>query len=491
MRISDTDYRLKVMGCWLGKAIGGTLGMPFEGKDGPFDLSFYEPVPTETIPNDDLDLQVLWACVLDDMDTPAVDRNILSGAWVKHVGFPWDEYGIAIRNIKLGIRPPFTGSYDNYFINGMGAAIRSEIWACLAPGNAEHAATYAYEDACVDHAEEGVWATVFLAALESAAFYENNRDKLLDGALATLPESSLVRQCVSDTRNWFEKDTVYLKTRERILEKYGNENFTDVVQNMGFIVFAWLAGGGDFSRSICIATNCGKDADCTAATVGSLMGIIDPDCIDEKWLAPIGKRLIVSKEITGITPPETLDDFTDMVVRLRERLNGSKPAVAERISPDILKKFSVEVLHAFVKSAPSELMNWAAAVAKLKETGTPKTLPGMFVQMPAVEFEDDILMLKYKFQLTETLDVRVIFNCSSNCMVWIDGAFAFGRECGRMAPSPHRCPINQYKDMQLAASSHELIAAVYRPDVSDMAQWVCGLADGKTFQWLVPSESGH
>ena len=50
------NYRKKVMGCWLGKAVGGTLGMPYEGMDGPFDLSFYNPVPTGMVPNDDLDL---------------------------------------------------------------------------------------------------------------------------------------------------------------------------------------------------------------------------------------------------------------------------------------------------------------------------------------------------------------------------------------------------------------------------------------------------
>jgi hypothetical protein len=215
------------------------------------------------------------------------------------------------------------------------------------------------------------------------------------------------------------------------------------------------------------------------------MGIINPDGINEKWLAPIGKKLVVSKEITGINPPETLDGFSDMVIGLREKLGGSYPPAAEKISDDVLKKFAIEVSHVFVKSAPSELMHWAAAIAKLKETGTPKTLPGMFVQMLGENFKDDILMLKYNLQLSETLDVRVVFNCSSNCMVWVDGEFAFGRECGRMAPSPHRCPINQYKDMQLAIGLHELIAAVYKPEKTDSVQWVCGLADGKTLQWMV------
>ena len=486
MILSYDVYRSKVMGCWIGKTIGGTLGMPFEQKDGPFDLTFYDPVPTEAIANDDLDLQVLWAYVLDKMKTLRVDRNIFAGAWVDHVGFPWDEYAVAIRNIKLGLKPPLTGSYDNYFINNMGAAIRSEIWACLAPGDPELARAYAYEDACVDHGREsdGIWAMLFLAALQSMAFCESDPDKLLDQAIEPIDDSSLVKQCVIDTRKWYAQMKDYRKVRDKILDKYEHENFGDVVHNMGFTVLGWLAGEGDFGRSICIATNCGKDTDCTAATVGALMGIINPEGIDEKWLAPIGKKLIVSEPIRGITYPDTLDAFTDLVIDLRKRLGGRKPEPFEKQSVEILKKFAIEVLHTFVTSAPSEHMDWESALKKLSDAGMPKTLPGALVTMQADEFENDIMLLKYTFKLDKNREVRAVFNCSGNCMVWIDGTFAFGRECGRMAPSAHRCPINQYADTEFSAGSHELIAAVYKPKKDESVEWVCFLADGNDHQWI-------
>ncbi|MFZ4396396.1 MAG: hypothetical protein ACOYOU_12305 [Kiritimatiellia bacterium] len=32
MRLNINDYREKVLGCWLGKNIGGTVGAPFEWK---------------------------------------------------------------------------------------------------------------------------------------------------------------------------------------------------------------------------------------------------------------------------------------------------------------------------------------------------------------------------------------------------------------------------------------------------------------------------
>jgi len=56
------------------------------------------------------------------MDTPIVDRNAFADAWLTHVAFPWDEYGIAIINIRNGVHPPYSGSYDNCFKDGLGAA---------------------------------------------------------------------------------------------------------------------------------------------------------------------------------------------------------------------------------------------------------------------------------------------------------------------------------------------------------------------------------
>ena len=107
--MDEKTYRKKVLGCWLGKAVGGTLGAPIEGWDGPHHLEFYDPVPTTMVPNDDLDLQVVWAMTIAAQPKPVVNSQILAEAWLKNVGFPWDEYAVAIRNLKNGIRPPFHG----------------------------------------------------------------------------------------------------------------------------------------------------------------------------------------------------------------------------------------------------------------------------------------------------------------------------------------------------------------------------------------------
>jgi ADP-ribosylglycohydrolase len=312
MHLPFDEYRRKVLGCWLGKAVGGTLGGPWEGKEGPLDLTFYDPVPSEMLPNDDLDLQVVWLETIRRRGLP-VDRRSLADAWLDHIHMWPDEYGVACRNLAQGVFPPASGAFDNGFTAGMGAAIRSELWACLAPGDPELAAALALEDACVDHAGEGIYAERFLVALQSAAFVENDRETLLDQAAATIPADCRVACAVRDTRSWWADTGDWRETRIRVLEAHGRQNFTDVAQNLAITVLGWLAGEGDFGKAICIAVNCGKDTDCTGATLGALLGILDPDCIGEKWLEPIGRELVLSPSIVGMHQAATLDQFTDQV----------------------------------------------------------------------------------------------------------------------------------------------------------------------------------
>ena len=224
--MDEKTYRKKVLGCWLGKAVGGTLGAPIEGWDGPHHLEFYDPVPTTMVPNDDLDLQVVWAMTIAAQPKPVVNSQILAEAWLKNVGFPWDEYAVAIRNLKNGIRPPFSGSYDNWFVDGMGCAIRSEIWACLAPGDPERAAKFAYEDACVDHDGDGMWAEVFLAAMESAAFVENDVRKIIEIGKEQIPAGLKLRTGIEDAIRWFDEKPEFDYLFDKIMKKYKSDNFT-------------------------------------------------------------------------------------------------------------------------------------------------------------------------------------------------------------------------------------------------------------------------
>lgn len=87
--------------------------------------------------------------------------------------------------------------------------------------------------------------------------------------------------------------------------------------NVAFVIIGWLYGEGDFGRSVCIATSCGDDTDCTAATLGAIMGIIlGRDGIPDEWAEPLGDRIVTIAIDRGSYRhwPETLTELTEQVM---------------------------------------------------------------------------------------------------------------------------------------------------------------------------------
>lgn len=312
------DYRRRVFGCWLGKSIGGTLGGPWEGRTPPYELTFYDPVPTAMLENDDLDLQLVWLARLRDGGLP-ITEEVFARGWREHIHAWPDEYGVCWRNLDLGLQPPLSGSHDNGFTAGMGAAIRTELWAGMAPGDPALARHLARADARCDHSGEGVWAAEFIATIESLAFVEQDRGRLIAAGLAAIPAGCRVAGAVRCAQESWAATRDRRAAFARLDAAHGSQNFTDVAINLGIIVLGWCVGEGDFGAALLAAVNCGYDADCTCATLGAILGLIDPDGIDQRWRQPIGEAIALGRYITGITPPATIAELTDHTAELAGR----------------------------------------------------------------------------------------------------------------------------------------------------------------------------
>lgn len=324
-KLSYEDYLSTMRGCFLGKTIGGTLGMPYEGVLEVNHVTYYDPVPTTMVPNDDLDLQVVNLELVRRHGLPVCGRY-LSEFWTDYMcGFP-DEYGVANHNVIRGLYPPVSGYYGNFFHGGMGCAIRSELWACLAPGDPDLAVRLALEDASSDHDSDGVDASMFLTAIESAAFVEKDRDVLLEIGFSKITRNPRMTAAFRDVIRWWNEYGDALTIRPMILQKYPSQNWTDVTINLSFILLSWLASGGDFGKGICTAASLGYDADCTCATLGSIMGMLHPEKIEEKWYKPIGNQLVLSPCIVGAHEPATIEEWMNLIAETAvevERFYGS------------------------------------------------------------------------------------------------------------------------------------------------------------------------
>lgn len=490
MALSQATLRRKIYGCWLGKAVGGTLGTPHEGKTGPLALSFYDPVPQGSLPNDDLDLQVVWLYYLRTAKATSVTPQILAQAWEKHVLFPFDEYAIARRNHAWGLSGPEQGASDNYFGECMGAAIRSEVWACIAPGDPQRAAGFAWADAVVDHCGEGVWAEVFHAALQSAAFVEADRDKLIAIGLAQLPADSRLRRALTDTIAWWTETPDWLVVREKVMERYYTGNFTDVVCNLCFELIGWFDGAGDFGRAICTAVNCGLDTDCTGATLGALLGIIDPECIPAAWRAPIGETVVLSDAIVGITKPHDLAELTSWTIELSQQLAGYDPALGVvhprrpqtryttrcPIPADESYSFDLSLLE---KDDPPDF-----------SVATPTILPGFWASCTSADFSQQVRFLRLQFRIEAPGDVKLLLYYMPRATAWVDGKRVLSVRAQELeldpfvAPSFHRAGNAAVILSKLEAGAHELVLGLQAPCVGTTTNLVFGVGDPLTNLWL-------
>lgn len=330
------EYLDKVLGCFAGKNIGGTLGAPFEGwKEKVPSISFYtQDLKDGAAPNDDLDLQLIWLKAMEDYGPLAVNEHVLAEYWMRYIEGPWNEYGIGRSNIISGLPPPLSGSVDNEkWQNSNGAWIRSEIWACTFPAFPEYAAWHAISDASVDHADEGVYAEMFTSSLESAAFVENDIRTLLEIGLCHIPDNCRVARAVKVAIKAYDDKKSWWEAREAARADSADLGWFQAPCNIAFMVIGLLYGEGDFGATVCTAVMCGDDTDCTGATAGAILGIINGySKLPKKWLDPIGSKITtISLRTLNARVPKTIEELTERVCALQERTSAEKPFFARLI----------------------------------------------------------------------------------------------------------------------------------------------------------------
>ena len=372
MYLTYAELKNKIMGCWAGKNIGGVLGGPDEGFRRINDISFYkQDLSGEPPANDDLDLQLIWLNACEKFGRK-VNASILGEYWLTFTIPDWVEYGTGKANMRAGLRPPHSGYMENPYRNSCGCFIRSEIWACLFPGHPDEAVRFAYEDAIVDHAEEGMYGEVFCAAMESAAFVCSDKRELINIGLSYIPENCDVARAVKLAVSSYDEGVDWTEARKRIMTEvpgsFGvqsmkkrdiptdlpcSEAGNDAANNIGLMIVGWMYGEEDFGKSLCIAVNCGEDTDCTAATLGAVIGIVaGAKNLPEKWTKPLGNKIATCciDKTSGLHVPETVDELTDRIMHLLPVFVPQRNSFAGKMSPYSYIKwedngsFSVETL---------------------------------------------------------------------------------------------------------------------------------------------------
>lgn len=482
------NYKDKMLGCWIGKSIGGTIGGPLEGNTNFLDIPY--EYPTVNIDNDDLDLQLVWLHQLEQRGL-RITANDMGDAWLNHVLFPFDEYGVAMANLRMGLKPPATGIFNNWFTNGMGSPIRSEIWGCLFPGRPEVAGYYAYLDAQVDHWDESVWGEVLFACMESIAFVESDLHKIIDQGLAFIPEHSVMKQAVLLAVKLHADGKSLREAREKILADYNHHNFTDCVQNIAFTILGLLYGGGDFLKCILDASACGYDVDCTAATAGSIIGIIQGgQYILENAKVKVATNVVTSKGVVNFDAPKDVYELTDRVMKLA--LQGESMLDL----PTIPRPFNLPVVEPIQSPYQVPVKYRTMSEQSLLESEPDMAgamqhtfADGAFFNLPAIwpKLQPDTLVFQTQVYLPEDRALRVLPVWEGGMKLWVDGNVIHSQtHARRFNPAIHRCSVNVPLIENGKAGWHRVTVQLVRP-TRIPAQFAFIVANDKR-HWMVDAK---
>lgn len=323
LNISYQLYMDKAMGVWMGKSIGGTVGAPFEGHKILGNINKDNCWPERIMPNDDLDIQVVWLELLEEKG-PNITREDLVKIWQDRCWYNFAEYGYFLHNVQRGINPPLSGTFNNiYFRESMGCPIRAEIWGLVSPGNPQLAANYARMDGELDHNGFSVRSEQFWAAAIAQAFFAGNLEDALDAGRSVIPENTRVYEMSHDIQGMYFSSMDWRRVWKKIIRIYGNRDCSKADINFAFTLLSLYAGKGDFKDTIVTAINCGWDTDCTAATAGALLGALyGCSQLPNDWKTRMGNTLACDVNVRHKTA--LISDFSTDTCKVGLEVSLSK-----------------------------------------------------------------------------------------------------------------------------------------------------------------------
>jgi hypothetical protein len=293
-RISADVLEDKIYASWLGQIIGNIYGIPHEN------VYIDNPGP-ETFPygygrnlarlkeinggysDDDTDFEYMY---LFQMEKHGVEPTYaqLAEAWKYHVrGSVWIANRAALGLMHSGLTPPATGMKDfNPHWFQIDPQLINEIWAVTSPGMIDYAVAKSEWGARITNDEWGVEPTLFYGALYSAAFFENDINKLITIGYQHLPVNGRFRKAIDDMRAFHAQyPDNWMAAREKMRDKYyynepeETRTIWNAILNGSCAVLALLYGEGDFQKTLDLACAIGFDADNQTATLCGLFGVMN------------------------------------------------------------------------------------------------------------------------------------------------------------------------------------------------------------------------
>ena len=277
----------KIAGGWAGKIIGVTYGAPTEfnaqGKTFEGPIKWVPADVKGAIWQDDLYVQLTFLMTMDryGIDAPAKKFQELFAK----AGYPlWHANVQARKNYFDSIFPPKSGHPEfNIHADDIDFQIEADYIGFMCPGMPQTANKIANKIGHIMNYGDGVYGGVFVGALYSHAYFENNIRKLVEKALLSIPAESDYSKTIKDVlllHDHYPSD--WHAAWNELQAKWGTEHICDAGNtfnidakfNGAFIVMGLLYGEGDPEKTMEITTRCGQDSDCNPSNAMAVLGVI-------------------------------------------------------------------------------------------------------------------------------------------------------------------------------------------------------------------------
>lgn len=258
------------------------------------DFADYLKQNLNCVPNDDdVAFVILSLLIVTESKTADFTLEDVARTWQKYVTLSYTAEEVALNNLNCGIPPKLAGELNNPYSEWIGADIRCDGYAYMAPGDPERAAKMAYTDAYLTHRKNGIYGSMFFAATISAAFALGDPMEALKAGLLEIPENCRLANDIKWAFSKLDEVKTYKDAIRLVDERYPNMHNVHTLNNACLTVFALHLGGSDIGKAFSNAVAMAHDCDCTAATVGSIAGACyGMKCLDKKWYECFGDKAL-------------------------------------------------------------------------------------------------------------------------------------------------------------------------------------------------------
>ena len=327
LSITHTQLADQMKGGLVGQLFGNLNGLEHEMVyiHEPGSVESYTPDLSDGAwTNDDTDIEWVYVYAMEESDRLFLSPEHIMKLWKEHiVERTFFATGFSKRLMEIGIKPPLSGNrvLNPFAEFNIAGHFLSESFGMIAPGLPETAGRIGlhYTTVCIDG--EPAQMTQFFTAIYAMAFFETDINQLIDVGLASVDPKSSFYEVVQTTRQLVEENpSDWRRTRRLLKERYSKHDGklrdrNGYELNGAATLAALIYGKGDLAETLRLSFNFGWDADNTAASVGTILGIVK----GYRWMEEQGwkvKDIYINRNRLNMPLNETISSFADRLTHL-------------------------------------------------------------------------------------------------------------------------------------------------------------------------------